>query len=210
MGAVRPDIYYSVDVEADGPVPGRYSMLSIGLVVAGVFDGTTYQPADLETTFYRELAPISTDFEPEALSVSGLDRDRLTAEGTDPAAAMRDLTEWVEQTAQGRKPILVAYPVAFDWMYLYWYLRVFGERSPFGHSGCLDIRMVYATRAGVPFGRAYRKNMPPELLPARPHTHHALDDAREQAELFSNLMLWPGPTGGHATTSPRRPESAHA
>ncbi|WP_329414971.1 hypothetical protein OG802_28390 [Streptomyces sp. NBC_00704] len=29
-------------------------------------------------------------------------------------------------------------------------------------------------------------------LPTRPHTHHALDDAVEQAELFANLMAWRG------------------
>jgi hypothetical protein len=32
--------------------------------------------------------------------------------------------------------------------------------------------------------------MPRELLPDRPHTHHALDDAIEQAELFSNVFTW--------------------
>ena len=33
------DIYISADVEADGPIPGRYSMLSFGLAVAATFDG---------------------------------------------------------------------------------------------------------------------------------------------------------------------------
>ena len=32
-----PEIYLSTDVETDGPVPGSFSMLSLGLVVAGVF-----------------------------------------------------------------------------------------------------------------------------------------------------------------------------
>ncbi|MFF3511506.1 hypothetical protein [Streptomyces sp. NPDC002573] len=31
------------------------------------------------------------------------------------------------------------------------------------------------------------------LLSTRPHTHHALDDAIEQAELLARLMAWPGP-----------------
>ncbi|MFE9934348.1 hypothetical protein [Streptomyces sp. NPDC005533] len=35
--------------------------------------------------------------------------------------------------------------------------------------------------------------MPRELLSRRRHTHHALDDAVEQAELMSNLMLWTAP-----------------
>jgi hypothetical protein len=32
--------------------------------------------------------------------------------------------------------------------------------------------------------------MPAELLSRRPHTHNALDDAIEQADLFQNLMAW--------------------
>lgn len=38
--------------------------------------------------------------------------------------------------------------------------------------------------------------MPRELLSRRPHTHHALDDAIEQAELMSNLMAWVPPVHG--------------
>lgn len=30
-----PEFYVAVDVEADGPIPGRYSMLSLGMAVAG-------------------------------------------------------------------------------------------------------------------------------------------------------------------------------
>ena len=33
------DVYFSVDVETDGPIPGPYSMLSFALAVAGTFDG---------------------------------------------------------------------------------------------------------------------------------------------------------------------------
>src|SRR5512133_818869 len=40
---LRPgaDVYFSADVETDGPIPGPYSMLSFALVPAGVFDGQT-------------------------------------------------------------------------------------------------------------------------------------------------------------------------
>jgi hypothetical protein len=36
--------------------------------------------------------------------------------------------------------------------------------------------------------------MPRELLSRRRHTHNALDDAIEQAELFANLWEWAGAT----------------
>jgi hypothetical protein len=85
----RPDIYISADIESDGPIPGRYSMLSFGLAVAATFDGRVFAARDpAEATFARELRPIATEFVPGALAVSGLDRDRLARDGTDPARAM--------------------------------------------------------------------------------------------------------------------------
>lgn len=70
----RVDVYFSADVETDGPIPGPYSMLSFALVYAGRFDGKQFsRPTDyLKHVFYRELRPISIDFDPEALSVNGL------------------------------------------------------------------------------------------------------------------------------------------
>ena len=39
---------------------------------------------------------------------------------------------------------------------------------------------------------AVKAKMPRQLRSNRPHTHHALDDAIEQADLCANLMLWTG------------------
>ncbi|ATW52935.1 3'-5' exonuclease family protein [Streptomyces peucetius] len=193
---VKPSLYISVDIEADGPVPGPFSMLSFGAAVAGRQDGAGYEPADPEQqTFYRELRPISEEFEPEALAVSGLDRERLTAEGSEPALAMAEFGTWVEGLREahgGAQPVMCGYPAAYDWMFLYWYQMRFTGSSPFGHSGCLDMKTLYATKARLPLRAVSKGTMPRELLSRRRHTHHALDDAIEQAELFSNLMAWPG------------------
>ncbi|ROQ95056.1 DNA polymerase III epsilon subunit-like protein [Streptomyces sp. 2132.2] len=196
----RPSLYISVDIEADGPIPGPYSMISFGAAVAGRQDGASYTAADPESrTFYRELRPISGQYVPEALAVSGLDRERLLREGAEPAAAMAEFRAWVREVSAeaGAQPVMCGYPASFDWSFLYWYLMSFGGESPFGHSGCLDMKTLYATKAGVPLRAAVKGRMPRELLSARRHTHHALDDAIEQAELMSNLMLWtPAAPGG--------------
>ncbi|MFJ3669087.1 exonuclease [Streptomyces sp. NPDC090106] len=190
---IRPSVYISVDIEADGPIPGPYSMLSLGAAVAGVQDADGFTAADpARSTFYRELRPIGTDFVPEALAVSGLDRDRLLREGTDPAAALTGFGDWVRRVSGGAQPVMCGYPASYDWMFLYWYLIRFTGASPFGHSGCLDMKTLYATKAGLPLRAVAKRTMPPELLSARRHTHHALDDAIEQAELFAHLMAWPG------------------
>lgn len=187
---MRAEVYFSVDVEADGPIPGPYSMLSIGIAVAGAWDATFVPAKPDAATFYRELRPISDDFVPDALAVSGLDRDRLAREGAEPAAAMHELTSWVGEQAGAARPVAVAYPAVYDWLFLYWYLLRFTGHCAFGHSGCLDLKTMYATKAGVPLSRAHKRAMPRHLLSRRRHTHHALDDAQEQAELFANLMAW--------------------
>ncbi|MFE5921243.1 exonuclease [Streptomyces sp. NPDC056468] len=191
---IKPSLYISVDIEADGPIPGPYSMLSLGAAVAGAQDAGGFTAADPEKdTFYRELRPISEEFVPEALAVSGLDRERLRKEGLDPALALAQFTRWVREVGGDAQPVMCGYPASYDWTFLYWYLIRFTGASPFGHSGCLDMKTLYVTKAGLPLRAVAKGTMPRELLSRRRHTHHALDDAVEQAELFANLMAWPGP-----------------
>jgi hypothetical protein len=185
------DIYISADIEADGPIPGAYSMLAFGLAVAASFDGVTFMPREPEAdTFYRELRPISDRFDTGALAVSGLDRDALLLAGVEPEQAMRDAANWVQTQAGEARAVMVGYPVVFDWMFLHWYFIRFMDSSPFGFSGALDIKTMYQQKARVTLDRAGRNDLPPELRSSRPHTHNARDDAIEQAEIFNNLMDW--------------------
>ncbi|RXD91723.1 DNA polymerase III subunit epsilon, partial [Xanthomonas perforans] len=55
------EIFVSVDIEASGPIPGEFSLLSIGAVLVD-------RP---ETSFYLELKPEDTRHDPEALAVTG-------------------------------------------------------------------------------------------------------------------------------------------
>lgn len=186
------DAYFSADVETDGPIPSSYSMLSFALVYAGSFDGVAYsRPEQFNCSRYVELRPISERWQAEAMAVNGLDRARLVKEGADPSVEMTETAEWVRHIAAGRRPILVAYPLSFDWTFLYWYFVSFSKSgSPFNHSGCFDLKTAFAVKADVPIARAGRDQVSANLLPDRPHTHHALDDATEQAALFANLFEW--------------------
>jgi hypothetical protein len=180
---MRDDIYISVDVEADGPIPGEFSMSSLGACVVG-------RP---ERSFYRELRSITERFDPEAARVSGLDRDRLIKEGADPAAAMRDFAAWIASvTDSGRagKPVFTAFNATFDWMFVHWYFMRFTGSDPFGISG-LDVKAYYMGAMGKRrWSDTAKRNIEPRFMPARPHTHNALDDAREQAELFDNIRRY--------------------
>ena len=145
-------------------------------------------------TFYAELRPIGEHFDPAALAVSGLDRDQLGLHGEEPLDAMNRFRVWVSTIGEhfGAKPVFAAYPLGFDWMFAYWYLMRFGGESPFGHSTCIDMKSVYATKARLPYSRVGKRSMPQELVSNRRHTHNALDDAVEQADLLANLFSWKG------------------
>ena len=130
------DLYISVDIKADGPIPGSYSMLAFGLAVAAIFDGKTFTPrVPTAATVYRALKPITGEFDPAAVAVSQLDRDRLAREGADPAVAMRDAANWLRAQAAGAELVMVGYPVMFDWMFIHWSFVNFAGASPFGFSG---------------------------------------------------------------------------
>jgi hypothetical protein len=184
------DAYFSADVETDGPIPGQYSMLSFALVYAGAFDGTTfYQPPSYDRTFYRELRPISATFEQEALDVNGLNRDHLMLEGGNPADIMTETAAWVRESAGIGSPVIVAYPLSFDWSWLYWYFVQFSRTgSPFGYSRGFDIKTAIAVKLGRMVSSSGRARIPETVKSKREHTHHALDDAVEQAEIFANVF----------------------
>ena len=191
------DAYFSADVETDGPIPGPFSILSFAIVYAGSFDGRRFErPRNYDRTLYKELKPISDDFQQEALRINKLDRSRLCLEGESPQNAMTEASHWVRNIAGQFKPVLVAYPLSFDWTWLYWYFIRFSEDgSPFDYSRCYDIKTALAVKAGTPISEAGRSRLHPSLRPKRQHTHHALDDAIEQAEIFANVFEWEGVRG---------------
>jgi hypothetical protein len=197
-GAV--DVYFSADVETDGPIPGPFSILSFALVFAGLYDGHSFiKPKSYKCSIYRELRPISNEFQPEALRVNGLDRARLICEGERPEMAMTEASVWVRELSGAGRPVLVAYPLSFDWAFLYWYFTRFSSAgSPFNHSRCFDLKTAFAVKAHVPISEAGRSKLIPRLRPSGTHTHNALDDAVEQAEIFANIFEWSGQNGGPA------------
>jgi hypothetical protein len=198
-GERAPDIYFSADVETDGPIPGPFSILSFALVYAGRFDGVRFDrpTGPKPVAFYRELKPISESFQEEALRVNGLDREHLVRTGQAPEQVMTEASAWVREMSKPGRAVLVAYPLSFDWSWLYWYfVRFSHDGSPFGYSRCFDIKTAVAVKTRVPIGNAGRARLPEFLKSARVHSHNALDDAIEQAEIFANIFEWETDHGG--------------
>ncbi len=76
------DVYFSADVETDGPIPGPFSILSFALVYAGAFDGKHFTPPqDYKRTFYRELKPISENFQVRSAARQRLGQRQIAQRG---------------------------------------------------------------------------------------------------------------------------------
>jgi hypothetical protein len=145
-------------------------------------------------TFYAELAPTTDQWIPATLEVSGLDREALRRGGRDPREAMDEAAAWVREQAGDCRPVLVGFPLVFDWMFVYSYFVRFAKNgSPFDFSSGLDMKTMYQQKAGVVLSKAGKDDLPPSLRGSAPHSHHALGDAIEQGQIFTRLFEWKGP-----------------
>ncbi|PIP51768.1 DNA polymerase III subunit epsilon [Candidatus Beckwithbacteria bacterium CG23_combo_of_CG06-09_8_20_14_all_47_9] len=173
----RPETYISVDVEASGPIPGEFSLLSIGACVV----------TNTGQNFYSELKPLNDNFIAGAMEVNGLSLAKLKLEGEEPTAAMARFRHWIEKVSADTKPVFVGFNATFDWSFTHWYFIKFLGAGPFGISG-LDIKAYFMGRRRVLWQETNKKKVR-ALYPSQTrHTHNALDDAKEQAEIFAGML----------------------
>src|SRR5215207_844068 len=177
-----PEIYVSTDVEADGPIPGPNSMLSFA------------------SAAYRADKTLVGTFEANLTTLPGAQGDAKTMEWwrgqpdawaacrvnpREPEVVMPEYVQWLKSLPG--KPVFVAYPAAYDFMFVYWYLIRFAGESPFSHSA-LDIKSYAMAVLGTEYRASSKRNMPAEWFDDLPHTHVALDDAVGQGALFCNML----------------------
>jgi hypothetical protein len=185
-----PEIYISTDVETDGPIPGPHSMLSIGSAAYTADKRllSTFS-ANLETMEGAVAHPKTAEWwatQPEAWAAC---RQNLEH----PAGAMARYLKWIK-TLEG-KPVFVAYPAGFDFLFVYWYLIRFVGESPFSHSA-LDIKSFAMAMLKTDYRGSTKRNMPKHWFDKLPHSHIALDDAIEQGALFCNMLQESLSSGG--------------
>lgn len=158
-----------VDVEADGPIPGDYSMICFGAVLVD---------RKLDKTFYGRMKPISEKWVPEALKISGFTREETLA-FPDPIEIMQDFDAWLKANDPFR-PMFISDNNGFDWMFMCWYLWHFLNKNPFGHSST-NLGSLYkgVTRSFFNDFKRLRKTR---------HTHNPVDDATGNAEAFIQII----------------------
>lgn len=179
------EIYVSVDIESNGPIPGPNSMLSLG---AAAFKEGNNEPLGTFSCNLEELPGSSGDpdtmkwwaTQPEAWKAC---RENLS----NPESAMKHFVHWVE--GLGGKPVFVGYPAGFDFLFVYWYMMKYVGRSPFSFSA-LDIKSYACAVLGLPYRDSTKRNMPKEWFPESKHTHVAVEDAVEQGQLFMNMLKY--------------------
>ena len=162
-------MYVMVDIEADGPCPGLYSMVSFGAVI--VEEG-------LNRTFYAQCRPISDNFIPEALKVSGHSREE-TLEFPTPEESMLAFANWLAENGIS-SPRFISDNNGFDWQFINYYFHLCLKKNPFGFSST-NLGSLYKGMV-----KDLRKNF--KHLRRTKHSHHPVDDAKGNAEALLTML----------------------
>jgi DNA polymerase III epsilon subunit-like protein len=172
------EFFISVDVETAGPNPSDYALLSIGAC-------TLDKPRQ---DFYIELKPTSLNFLPEALEVCGLSLEKLQETGVPAKDALGQFEGWVRSvTPAWKEPVFAAFNAPFDWMFINDYFHHYLGRNPFRHKA-LDIKALYMGIRKTSWADTSYHKIRNSLGINAPLTHHALDDAIQQAKLLRILL----------------------
>lgn len=196
--------YVSFDIEATGPTPGNYSMISLGACIAG----------DTNTYFYRELKPINLNFMERSMRIGCMGlrclddlRDIdcfnhespnfdslkvlevLSKRGQDPKEVMADYAKWIKKNTDGYKPIQAATPISFDCKFSKYYFDNFYDgENPFGQIGetnnSLDIGYFYRELTKNPNGCIKEIKLQEVIEP----NHNSLQDAIVQAKKLEVML----------------------
>lgn len=194
------NMYFSADIETDGEAPGTASMLSIGVVA---IDPITNQPCG---EFYRTLKRLP-DARPDTRTMEWWDQypEQWAAarkNKEEPLEVMEGLHEWVISMGKlvkrshlmevGPTPVFVASPGGFDFSFVFYYLHRFLGKSIFGFS-VMCLQTYAMALLDCEFREAGSKiEWPEEWRSPLPHTHHALEDARSQADTMMRMRTWRG------------------
>lgn len=158
--------YIVCDVEADGEIPNKYSMVCFGAVIV--------EPT-LTKTFYGKTKPISELWKPGALAVSGFSREEHL-KFDDPFKVMQEFENWLKANSNG-KPTFISDNLAFDWQWINYYMHYYLDRNIFGFSGRRIGDLYCGMKKDASLNQEWKR-----LFRKTKHTHHPVDDAKGNAE----------------------------
>ena len=173
----KTEVFIVVDVEAAGPNPSQYALLSIGAC-------TVHEPRQ---TLYIELVPDKAAFRAEALEVNRLSMERLATVGEGPARALTAFAAWLERVVPSEaRPVFTAFNAPFDWMFVNDYFHRYLGHNPFGHTA-LDLKAFCMGKLGLSWSETSYQAVCERYGRSPDLQHHALSDAIATAELFEAM-----------------------
>ncbi len=181
-------VYFCVDLEASGPVPGLYNMVSVGAVEVR-YDGEKHVRG---AEYYAEIIPDFEGFDEAAMNIHGLTVEHLRENGRPGKEVMAELTEWVRgRLKKKEKALFVGHNAPFDWMYVAWYLSWAGIPNIFGYNA-LDTKALMMGRHQLQWRKCNKSvllKLYPQLTALDPElVHNALADAQFQADILIALL----------------------
>lgn len=156
--------YVVVDVEANGPIPGDFSMTSLGATIAD---------DALDKTFKINIKPISPKSDP------GRKQFIDSKDAVDAKEAMIRFNEWLKQNTQG-KIVFISDNNGFDWMFVCWYFWHFLNENPFGFNSYNMTSIYKGTKMDL------SANL--EELRERRLTHDSGEDSKDNAEIYLKII----------------------
>ena len=191
MASEEP-VYIVTDIEADGPRPGAHSMLSFASVAVT-------RAGEERSVFEAVLEPLDgAARDPDTYAWFQTQPEAWAAATRDPRPADRVMAEFVDWVRSlGAPAIFAAFPVAFDGMWIDFYLKRFTRHAliegpyaadPLFAGPGLCLKSYAAARTGQDFADCRPKTLPREWLGHHEHTHRAIDDARGYAHLLGVLL----------------------
>lgn len=202
----KPENYLSVDIETWGPDP-RYGIAAIGCV--SLLTGSEfYAEAQPEHCASPGLCSRGQNVlhyrEGEGLQGEGgyfhVDLESLAIHKLSPydfeetprypheEPLVKAFYDWVR--LQPKRRVFASFS-SFDWAFVYPALKRYLGESPFSHSS-LEMKSFYMGCYGTRWDEAIKKTMaaanPHLFKDLPPHTHNALDDAKEQGELLRRML----------------------
>ena len=187
--------YVVCDIEADGPIPGPHSMMSLGAVAVNK-EGNIFGEFEINFLPLKNAKPHSKTMEwfnknaPKALTYCKINQ-------VEPQEGMKRFGNWLLTLPKPR--VMAAHPAPLDFMWVNWYIQTYLrdelEEPPFTKpffdnkgQGAFDIKSYAAAVLKKDFTNLHRDTYTKDLHDNTKHTHKAIDDAREYAQLLIKLL----------------------
>ena len=186
----RELVYFCIDCEASGPVPGLFNLISLGVVEVRRNPATGKHARGASR--YWEIKTSYPGWEAEAEGIHKLSRAHLDQNGVEAKAMLEDLRKFTLGICkENEKPLFVGHNAPFDWMFVNYYFHAFGVKNPYGYNA-LDTKAMATGKHRLSWPDSNKEKLlelyPRLKAPEAGMVHNALADAEFQADILIALL----------------------